>query len=218
MFVLWLSSALATCLPADLGPALDRAERAYVDRNERVLRAAVAEASAAAACGDADSRSVARVHRARGLLDGLEGDWDAARIDFRSANAAYPLLPLSDALSADPALEWAWMRAQESPLTWSTGPVAHVNGVQTGLRPNAPVLVAHRPGRGMRWAALAAGVTSVATYGAAWGVRSGYQGFVVDPEEHARMVRKRHAVNALSVGSFTTGVFAGALLGASFTL
>ncbi|MCB9674006.1 MAG: hypothetical protein H6737_02760 [Alphaproteobacteria bacterium] len=221
-FLLTLSAARAECAPADLEPALDRAEAAYMTGDRDGLVSGIRDAKAALACTSPSAAMAARVLRAEALVDALENDWVEAEEGMRASVAAHPLLPLPPTLERDQRLHLAWQRAQEASIGWTVGEgMQLVNGTMMPLRPDTRVLGA-KGGRGgarngVRIVSLGLGVAAAGLYGAAWGSRFQYDR-ALDDGRNAEALKHYRSTNGLSiasVGALGAGI---GLFGVSFAL
>ncbi|MEZ4318483.1 MAG: hypothetical protein R3F61_13305 [Myxococcota bacterium] len=213
-------SARAECSPADLDPALDRAETAYIEADRGTLVQALKAARAATACASPSSVQAARLLRGDALVAALDNDWPTAEEDLRASVAAMPLLEMPPMLVRDQRLHLAWQRAQETPIQWSLASPALVNGTMTPLRPDTIVLGAKRrkSAKGpVRMVGLGLGIVAAGMYGAAWGTRFQYDQAVEDGRNAEARTHHRNT-NALSIGSTAAAGVGLGMLGVSFAL
>lgn len=223
--MIWLAiAAAAPCDPSILNPALARAENAYLLADPAELKKAAAEVRHAARCDDLPPGDVARVLRLAALEHALDNHWEAVVVDLRASLAAHPLLPLEPGLAADPRLNGAWLRAQESPITWTfdASGASRVNGLPTRLRPDTPTwesggrASASGARRSTRWAALGVGVLAGGLYGGAWVSRGRYDDLAGGPAQD--VLPAYRTTNALAAGSVGAALAAAGLIGVSFAL
>lgn len=221
--MIWIAfAAAAPCDPSVLNPALARAENAYLLGDAAELRRAATDVRQAARCDDLPPDDIARVLRLAALEHALSNSWDAVVVDLRASLAAHPLTPLDPQLAADPRLNQAWMRAQETPITWTLTESGRVNGLQTRLRPDTPVweggarASASSAKRSTRWAALGVGALAGGLYAGAWVSRARYDDLAGGPEQD--VLPAYRTTNALAAGSVGAALASAGLIGVSFVL
>lgn len=218
MWVLLQTALSAPCEPAALGPVLSRAENAYLKGDAATLKAEVRAAWAASGCEGLTPEIASRLHRAAALEHALANDWASAEVDLRASLAAQPLVPLDAGLAADPRLSAAWQRAQEQPTVWTLKGRGLVNGLDTALRPDTPILSRGGGGggarQGLRIGAVATGAVAGGLYAGAWVARGRYTELAGG--EKGPVVAAHTTTNVLSASSLGAAVVASGLLGASF--
>ncbi len=211
--MLWVLPITAWASPCPLDDVLTSAELAWEKRDRGALGEAVERGSAHLDCGS--PRSIARWYRIRALVAQLDGDTRARARAIAASLAAYPLLPLPDAMRDDPSFRAAWYRAEERPLAWRRATFQRVNGLRSPLIPRAPHVGGLRPRRA-RIAGIGMGVVATGLYGAAWAARIRFDRTEGQPA--AERLPAYHATNRLSVASLACGITAGTLVGLSFVL